>query len=157
MTSKFFTMGTSAENPSFWICFIFGKCPEGIEWRSLVLQSGGSIELGSSKEFHAYPTFRLCKKYLFSPWTISKYLSSFQLTEEKLQWLKSIYTDTDQKFQVSAILTNITFLLNIVIDVISRSSIKRKRVSILFSASSLCINVFFFLRLLSPYATGLYL
>ena len=45
MISKFFQMGTPAKNPAFWICLIFGKCPRDTKWYSLVLQSGGLVEI----------------------------------------------------------------------------------------------------------------
>lgn len=62
----------------------------------------------------------------------------------KAATVRRIYTITNQKFQALKILTNWAFLPNVVTDVISRSNIKRKRVSILLSASSLCINFFLF-------------
>ena len=50
MISKFFQMGTPAKNPAFWICLIFGKCPRDTKWHSLVLQSGGLVEIIPSKK-----------------------------------------------------------------------------------------------------------
>lgn len=75
---------------------------------------------------------------------LSKYLLQLSINRGKAATVRRIYTVTDQKFQASTILTNWAFLPNVVIDVISRSNIKRKRVSILLSASSLCINFFLF-------------
>ena len=37
---------------------MFGNCPKGTEWHSLVLQPGGLVEIIPSKKIHAYATFR---------------------------------------------------------------------------------------------------
>ena len=88
---------------------------------------------------------------------LSKYLLQLSTNRGKAATVRRIYTVTDQKFQASTILTNSAFLPNVIIDVISRSNFKRKRVSILLSASSLCINFSCFHRRLSPQVTELYL
>ena len=66
---KVFLYVNLPKNLPFWICLIFGKWSRGTGWHSLVLQSGSSLELSSSKNFHDYLTLRLYKKYLFGPWT----------------------------------------------------------------------------------------
>ena len=86
ITSKLFPMKATAKNLSFWICLIFGKLPRGTEWHSLVLQSAGSVELSSSKKIHAYTTFRLCKKYLFGPWTKNIILKVTTTANQKETW-----------------------------------------------------------------------
>ena len=68
MTSKFFLMGSPRKIRQFGYASSLEN-GQGTEWLSLIFQSGGSVELSSSKKFHAHTTFSLCKKTLFDPWT----------------------------------------------------------------------------------------
>ena len=94
---------------------VFAKYPRGTEWYSLVLQSEGSVELSSSKKFHAYANFRLCNKYLFCPQTFIPAIISSQIRYQVfmnsciyLQILKSCLTLLDSqilKVQYNIIIT----------------------------------------------------
>ena len=56
---KFFFFASLDKNPPLGVCLIFGKCPKGTKWGSLVLQSGGVVEIIPSKKIDAYATLRL--------------------------------------------------------------------------------------------------
>ena len=50
MISKFFPVGAPAKILPFWVYLIFGNCPIGTKWDSLVLQSRGLVEIIPSKK-----------------------------------------------------------------------------------------------------------
>ena len=53
MISKCFPVGAPTKILPFWIYLTFGNCPRGTKWHSLVLQSGGLVEIIPSKKMHA--------------------------------------------------------------------------------------------------------
>ena len=65
---NFFSYASPDKNPPLWICLIFGKCPKGTKWGSLVLQSGGVVEIIPSKKNRCV---RNVKAPPCGPWTKS--------------------------------------------------------------------------------------
>ena len=60
MVSIFFPMQASTKIRHFgFASFSEKKCPKGTKWGSLVLQSGGLVEIIPSKKIDAYATLRL--------------------------------------------------------------------------------------------------
>ena len=57
-----FFYGSPRKNIPFCISLIFGKCPRGMEWHTLVLKSRGSVEFNLSRKYHVYADFRFCKR-----------------------------------------------------------------------------------------------